>query len=101
MLDIRFKECGVAGPREHQRCDQLLLVERINQAHALRAMARFFAPARFALRTPAVRPGFMVIHPGLIQIHQLRGRHLRQLGTKLLPQLFVPLGIAKGLFLCV
>jgi hypothetical protein len=53
------------------------------------------------LRTPAVRPGFIIIHARLIQIHQLLGGYPRQLGTKLLPQRFVLLGIATGLFLCV
>ena len=99
--DIRFKEGGVAGSLEHEGRDQLLLVKGIKQTYALGAMAGLLPPTRFTLRTPAVRPGFIIIHARLIQIHQLLGGDSRQLGTKLLPQLFIPLGIAKGLFLCV
>jgi hypothetical protein len=43
VLDIRFKECGIAGPLEHEGCDQLVVVEGINQTHALSAMARLLA----------------------------------------------------------
>ena len=101
VLDIRFKECGVAGPLEHEGRDQLLLVKGIKQTYALGAMAGLLPPTGFTLRTPAVRPGFIIIHARLIQIHPLLGGDSRQLGTKLLPQLLIPLGIAKGLFLCV
>src|SRR6266545_7031063 len=78
-----------------------LLVEGINQTHAVSAMARLLAPARFALGAPVIGTGFIVIHPGLIKIHQLLGGHLSQLCAKLFSQLFVPLGVAKSLFLCV
>ena len=77
------------------------MVESSNQTDALRAMAGFLPPARFSLRTPAVRPGFVVIHPRLIQIHALRRGNLRYLLAKLLPQRFVTLGIPEALFLCV
>ena len=70
-------------------------------SYALGAMAWLLAPARLAPGAPAGGSGFMIIHPRLIQVHQLLGRHPSQLRTKLLSQLFVPLGIAKGLFLCV
>ena len=76
------------------------LIERGNQTHTLRAVARLLPPARFAPRTPAVRAGFMVIHPGLIQIDNLLGGPPRPLRPKLLPQRFVPLGLGKGLFFC-
>lgn len=101
VLEVRFKERGVAGPLEHQGRDKIMMVEGINQTHTLSAMAGLLAPARFALGAPAVSPGFMIIHPRLIQIDQLLGGYPGQLGAKLLPQLFVPLRIAKGLFLCV
>jgi len=101
VRDIRFKERGVAGPLEHEGRDQVVLVERINQTHAVRALPGLLPPTRFALRTPAVRAGFIIIHARLIKIHPLLGGHPSQLRAKLLPQLFVPLGIAKGLFLCV
>lgn len=101
VLDIRVKECRIAGPLEHEGRDQVVVVERITQTHTLRAMPGLLPPTRFALRTPAVRPGFIIIHARLIQIHQLLGGYPRQLGTKLLPQRFVLLGIATGLFLCV
>jgi hypothetical protein len=101
VLDIGFEECLIAGPLEHERGDQLRLVKGINQTHAVSAMAGLLPPARFALGAPALGAGFIISHPGLIQIHQLLGGHARQLRAKLLPQRFVPLGITKGLFLCV
>jgi len=101
MLDIRVKECGVAGPLEHQGRDQLLLVKGIKQTYALGTLPRLLPPTRFTLRTPAVRPGFIISHSRLIQIYQLLGGYSRQLGAKLRPQRFVALSIAKGLFLCV
>ncbi len=101
VLHRGFEERGVAGALEHQRCDQLLLVEGINPTHAVRAMARLLAPARFALGAPPLGTGFIIIHSRLIPIHQLLAGHLSQLRAKLFPQLFVPFGVAKGLFLCV
>ncbi len=101
VLHLGFKERGVAGAREHKRRDQLLLVEGINQTHAVRALARLLAPARFALGAPAIGTGFIVIHPGPSKLHQLLGGHLSQLRANLFSQLFVPLGVAKGLLLCV
>lgn len=64
-------------------------------------MPRLLSPGRFTPRTPAVRVGFIVIHPGLVQIDELLGRSSGQLLTQLCSQRFVPLGIAEGLFLCV
>lgn len=101
VLDLGFKERGVAGPLEDEGRDQVVVVERIKQTHPLRAMAGLLPPARFALGAPAISPGFMIIHPRLIQIDQLLSGHSSQLGAKLLPQRFVSFGIAKGLFLCV
>jgi hypothetical protein len=101
VVDIRFKEGGVAGPLEHEGGDEGVVVERSKQTHALGAMPGLLPPTGFTLRTPPVRPGFIIIHARLIQIHQLLGGYSRQLGTKLLPQLLISLGIAKGLFLCV
>lgn len=100
-LDIRFKECRSAGPLAHEGRDPVVVVERIKQTHPLSAMPGLLPPTRFALRTPAVRPGFSIIHARLIQIPPLLGGYPRQLGPKLLPQLFVLLSIAKGLFLCM
>ena len=101
VLEVRCKERGVAGTLEHQRRDQLLVVEGINQPHAVRAMARLLAPARFALGAPAVGTGFVIIPSRLLQLHPLLGGSLSQLRAKLFSQLFVPLGVAEGLFLCV
>ena len=101
VLKIRVKECRIAGPLEHEGGDQVVVVERRKQTHALRAMPRLLPPTRFTLRTPAVRTRLIIIHARLIQIYQLLGGYSRQLDTKLLPQRFVALGIAKGLFLCV
>ena len=101
VLDIRLKECRVAGPLEHERCDQVVVVERIKQTHTLNTMPGLLPPTGFALGTPAVGTSFIIIHPRLIQIHQLLGGYPRQLRAKLRPQLFVPLGVTKGLFLCV
>jgi hypothetical protein len=101
VLPIGCKERGVAGPLAHERRDQFPLVEGIDQTHTLRTPPRLLAPARFALRTPAVRAGFRVIPPGLLQLDDLLSRDPCQLLTKLFPQLFVPLGLGEGLFLCV
>jgi len=101
VLDISLEERSVAGPLEHEGREQLLVVQGVKQTHALGAMPRRLTPARFALRTPAVRPSFVVLQPGLIQIDHLLDGCRSQLCPKLFPQLFVPLGIAKGLFLCV
>ena len=78
-----------------------MVVERGNQTDPLRAMAGFLAPARFSLRTPAVRTRFMIIPPCLIQIHALFRENWRHLLAKLFPQRFVSLSIPEGLFLCV
>lgn len=101
VLDIGLEERGVTGPLKHKRGEEGLVVEGINQTDALRAMARLLAPTRFPLRTPAVGTGVRVIHARLIQVHDLLGGNPRQLLAKLLPQCFVALGIAEGLFLCV
>ena len=100
-LALRFKECRGAGPREPEGRAPLLEGQGIKQTHARGAMAWLLAPARFASWPPAVCAGFIVIHFGLIQIDDLLGRDPSQLWAKLFSQLFVPLGIAKGLFLCV
>jgi hypothetical protein len=101
VLNVGFKARGVASPREHEGGAKGVLVERIKQAHPLRAMTRLLAPTRFARRTPAVRPSFGVIHARLIQRDNLLGGDAGQLLAKLLPQSFVPLGIGEGLLLCV
>lgn len=101
VLHVSFKERGVTSSLEHQGGDEVVLREGIDQAHALGAMAGLVPPTRLALRTPAVRPRFVVIHACLLQIDPLLGGYLRQFRPKLFPQLFVPFGVAKGLFLCV
>ena len=101
VLDIRFKEGRVAGPLEHEGGEQVVVVERINQTHPLSALPGLLAPARVALQTPAVCTSLIIVHSRLVQIHQLLGGYSSQLRTKLLPQLLVPLGVTKGLFLCV
>lgn len=101
VLDISLEELGIAGPLEYERSDEGMVVEGSDQTHPLRAMARLLPPAWFALWTPAVGAGFLIIHARLIQIHELLGGDTRQLCPKLLPHRFVALGIAEGLFLCV
>ena len=91
----------IAMALEHERSDEGVAVEGINDTHALGAMARLLPPTRLALGTPAIRPGFIVVHPGFIQIHKLFRGDSNQLRAKLLPLLFLPLRIPKGLFLCV
>lgn len=101
VLDIGLEEGGVAGSLEHEGSDEMVLMKGIEQTHALGAIAGLLPPARFALRTPAIRPRFVVLQPRFIQIDTLLCGHRSQLRPKLFPHLFVPLGIAKGLFLCV
>jgi hypothetical protein len=101
LLNIRLEECGVAGSLENQRGNKLLLGERGDQTHALGTMPGFLAPTWFSLRTPAIRAGFVIIHPGLIRIYALLSGNRLYLLAKLLPQRFVPLSIAEGLFLWV
>ena len=101
VFDIRLEEGGIAIALEHKRGDEGVLVEGLNNTHALGAMPRLLPPARLALGAPPIRPDFVVIYPGLIEIHQLCCGDTRQLGAKLLPQLLIALGISKGLFLCV
>lgn len=86
---------------EHERGDERVTVEGINDTHAPGAVSRLLSPAGRALRTPPVGPGFIVVHPGFIQIHKLFRGDNGQLRAKLLPLLFLPLRIPKGLFLCV
>ena len=101
LLYVRLEESGITGSLEDARGGEPMLLESGEQTHALGAMTRFLAPARFPPWTPAVRASFVVIHPRLIQIHALLQRKRPHLLAKLLPQRFVSLGIAKGLFLCV
>lgn len=97
-LALRFKECRGAGPREPEGRAQLLVGQGIKQTHARGAMPRLLAPARFASWPPAVCAGFLVLHSGLIPIDDLLGRDPSQLWAKLLPQGFVALNRAAGLF---
>jgi hypothetical protein len=101
VLAISLEERGIAVALEDKRGDEQVLVEHLKNAHVLGAMPQLLAPARLALGAPPLGTDFIVIHPGFIDISELFCRDPGQLRAQLRPQLFVPLGIAKGLFLCV
>lgn len=100
VLDLGLKECRSAVPLKDEGGNERVLVKGVNEADPLGAVARFLPPTRLPSGTPALGQGFMIVDAGLIHIHQLLGRLLRQLRAELLPQLLLPLGVAKGLFLC-
>jgi hypothetical protein len=99
-LNIGVEERGRARALEHKGRNEDGVMEGINQTHSVGAMAGLLAPARFAPWAPALRTGCIISHTRLIAVHQLLYRDAGQLGAKLFSQLFVPLGVAKGLFLC-
>ncbi len=101
VLNLGVEERGSARALEHKGRKEGVVMEGINQTHSVGAMAGLLAPARFAPWAPAVRTGFIIIHTRLIEVPQLLYRDAGQLGAKLFSQRFVPLGVAKGLFLCV
>jgi len=101
VLDVGLEESRIAVSLEHEGRDERVVVERIKDTPPLGAVPWLLSPAGLAPKAPAIGEGVSIIDPGLIHIHQLLGGLLRQLRTKLFPQLLVPLGIAKGLFLCV
>lgn len=101
VLDIGLKQGGSAVPLKDEGGNKRVLVKGVNDADPLGAVARFLPPARLPAGTPAIGQGFIIVDARLIHIHQPLGRYLGQLRAELCPQLLIPLGVAKGLFLCV
>jgi hypothetical protein len=101
VLPIGLKESGGALALKEEGSGERVLVQGVNNAHPLGAVARLLPPARLTPRTPAIGQRFMIVEAGLIHIDQLLHRLACQLRPKLLPQCFVSLGVAKGLFLGV
>lgn len=101
VLDIGLEKGGIAVALKDEGGDERVLMKGVNETDPLGAVAGLLPPTGLAPGTPAIGQGFIIVDPGLIHIDQLLHRRLPQLRKKLRPQCLIPLGIAKGLFLCV